>query len=220
MTNQELFSYVDHTLLKPEATPEQIAALCAEAAEHGTASVCVNGSYVALAKKLLDGKAKVCAVIGFPLGAMSTAAKAFEAAEAIRDGADEIDMVIHIGQLKAGNTDYVLEDIKAVKAAIGDHILKVIIETCLLTEEEKITMCRLVTESGAEYIKTSTGFSTGGATFDDVRLFAEHVGEGVKIKAAGGIRSREDMEEFLRLGASRLGTSRIVKAVKAMEKGE
>ena len=223
MTNQELFSYVDpmtteyllskvdHTLLKPEATPEQIAALCAEAAEHGTASVCVNGSYVALAKKLLDGKAKVCAVIGFPLGAMSTAAKAFEAAEAIRDGADEIDMVIHIGQLKAGNTDYVLEDIKAVKAAIGDHILKVIIETCLLTEEEKITMCRLVTESGAEYIKTSTGFSTGGATFDDVRLFAEHVGEGVKIKAAGGIRSREDMEEFLRLGASRLGTSSAVK---------
>ena len=211
MTNQELFSYVDHTLLKPEATPEQIAALCAEAAEHGTASVCVNGSYVVLAKKLLDGKAKVCAVIGFPLGAMSTAAKAFEAAEAIRNGADEIDMVIHIGQLKAGNTDYVLEDIKAVKAAIGDHILKVIIETCLLTEEEKITMCRLVTESGAEYIKTSTGFSTGGATFDDVRLFAEHVGEGVKIKAAGGIRSREDMEEFLRLGASRLGTSSAVK---------
>lgn len=211
MTNQELFSYVDHTLLKPEATSEQIAALCAEAAEHGTASVCVNGSYVALAKKLLDGKAKVCAVIGFPLGAMPTAAKAFEAAEAIRDGADEIDMVIHIGQLKAGNIDYVLEDIKAVKAAIGDHILKVIIETCLLTEEEKITMCRLVTESGAEYIKTSTGFSTGGATFDDVRLFAEHVGEGVKIKAAGGIRSREDMEEFLRLGASRLGTSSAVK---------
>lgn len=211
MTNQELFSYVDHTLLKPEATPEQIAALCAEAAEHGTASVCVNGSYVALAKKLLDGKAKVCAVIGFPLGAMSTAAKAFEAAEAIRDGADEIDMVIHIGQLKAGNTDYVLEDIKAVKAAIGDHILKVIIETCLLTEEEKITMCLPGDESGAEYIKTSTGFSTGGATFDDVRLFAEHVGEGVKIKAAGGIRSREDMEEFLRLGASRLGTSSAVK---------
>ena len=211
MTNQELFSYVDHTLLKPEATPEQIAALCAEAAEHGTASVCVNGSYVALAKKLLDGKAKVCAVIGFPLGAMSTAAKAFEAAEAIRDGADEIDMVIHIGQLKAGNTDYVLEDIKAVKAAIGDHILKVIIETCLLTEEEKITMCRLVTESGAEYIKTSTGFSTGGATFDDVRLFAEHVGEGVKIKAAGGIRSREDMERFIALGADRLGTSSTIR---------
>lgn len=211
MTDQELFAYVDHTLLKPEATPEQIAVLCAEAAEHGTASVCVNGSYVPLAKKLLDGKTRVCAVIGFPLGAMSTAAKAFEAAEAIRNGADEIDMVIHIGQLKAGNTDYVLEDIKAVKAAIGDHILKVIVETCLLTEEEKITMCRIVTESGAEYIKTSTGFSTGGATFDDVRLFAEHVGEGVKIKAAGGIRTREDMEQFLELGASRLGTSSAVK---------
>ena len=211
MTNQELFSYVDHTLLKPEATPEQIAVLCAEAAEHGTASVCVNGSYVPLAKKLLDGKAKVCAVIGFPLGAMSTAAKAFEAAEAVRDGADEIDMVIHIGQLKAGNTDYVLEDIKAVKAAIGDHVLKVIIETCLLTEEEKITMCRIVTESGAEYIKTSTGFSTGGATVADVALFKAHIGPDVKIKAAGGIRSREDMEQFLQLGASRLGTSSAVK---------
>ena len=214
MTNQELFSYVDHTLLKPEATPEQIAALCAEAAEHGTASVCVNGSYVALAKKLLDGKAKVCAVIGFPLGAMSTAAKAFEAAEAIRDGADEIDMVIHIGQLKAGNTDYVLEDIKAVKAAIGDHILKVIIETCLLTEEEKITMCRLVTESGAEYIKTSTGFSTAGATFSDVELMRKHIGANVKVKAAGGISSFEDAEKFIELGADRLGTSRLVKIMK------
>ena len=205
MTNQELFSYVDHTLLKPEATPEQIAALCAEAAEHGTASVCVNGSYVALAKKLLDGKAKVCAVIGFPLGAMSTAAKAFEAAEAIRDGADEIDMVIHIGQLKAGNTDYVLEDIKAVKAAIDDHILKVIIETCLLTEEEKITMCRLVTESGAEYIKTSTGFSTGGATVEDIRLMKETVGDRLEVKASGGIRTREFTEELIEAGADRIG---------------
>lgn len=214
MTNQELFSYVDHTLLKPEATPEQIAALCAEAAEHGTASVCVNGSYVALAKKLLDGKAKVCAVIGFPLGAMSTAAKAFEAAEAIRDGADEIDMVIHIGQLKAGNTDYVLEDIKAVKAAIGDHILKVIIETCLLTEEEKITMCRLVTESGAEYIKTSTGFSTGGATVADVALFKAHIGPDVKIKAAGGIHSFEEAQAMIDAGASRIGASALVKLVK------
>lgn len=211
MTDQELFSHVDHTLLKPEATPAQIETLCAEALEHQTASVCVNSSYVPLARKLLNGRVKVCAVVGFPLGAMSTQAKAFETAQAIRDGADEIDMVIHIGQLKAGNTDYVLEDIRAVKAAAGDHILKVIVETCLLTEEEKITMCRLVTESGAEYIKTSTGFSTGGATFDDVRLFRQHVGEGVKIKAAGGIRTREDMEEFLRLGASRLGTSSAVK---------
>ena len=214
MTDQELFSYVDHTLLKPEATPEQIAVLCAEAAEHGTASVCVNGSYVPLAKKLLNGKAKVCAVIGFPLGAMSTAAKAFEAAEAIRDGADEIDMVIHIGQLKAGNTDYVLEDIKAVKAAIGDHILKVIIETCLLTEEEKITMCRIVTESGAEYIKTSTGFSTAGATFSDVELMRQYVGTNVKVKAAGGISSFADAEKFIELGADRLGTSRLVKIMK------
>ena len=211
MTNQELFSHVDHTLLKPEATPEQIAALCAEAAEHGTASVCVNGSYVALAKKLLDGKAKVCAVIGFPLGAMSTAAKAFEAAEAIRDGADEIDMVIHIGQLKAGNTDYVLEDIKAVKAAIGDHILKVIIETCLLTEAEKIKLCELVTESGADYIKTSTGFSTAGANFHDVELMVKGVHGRCKVKAAGGISTVEDMETFLALGADRLGTSRAVK---------
>ena len=211
MTDQELFSHVDHTLLKPEATPAQIETLCAEALEHQTASVCVNSSYVPLARKLLNGRVKVCAVVGFPLGAMSTQAKAFETAQAIRDGADEIDMVIHIGQLKAGNTDYVLEDIRAVKAAAGDRILKVIVETCLLTEEEKITMCRLVTESGAEYIKTSTGFSTGGATFDDVRLFRQHVGEGVKIKAAGGIRTREDMEEFLRLGASRLGTSSAVK---------
>ena len=217
MTNQELFSYVDHTLLKPEATPEQIAALCAEAAEHSTASVCVNGSYVALAKKLLDGKAKVCAVIGFPLGAMSTAAKAFEAAEAIRDGADEIDMVIHIGQLKAGNTDYVLEDIKAVKAAIGDHILKVIIETCLLTDEEKIALCKCVSDSGADYIKTSTGFSKAGATFHDVELFAAHVAPHVKIKAAGGISSLADAEKFIMLGASRLGTSRIVKIAKGLE---
>ena len=216
MTNQELFSYVDHTLLKPEATPEQIAALCAEAAEHGTASVCVNGSYVALAKKLLDGKAKVCAVIGFPLGAMSTAAKAFESAEAIRDGADEIDMVIHIGQLKAGNTDYVLEDIKAVKAAIGDHILKVIIETCLLTEEEKITMCRLVTESGAEYIKTSTGFSTGGATVEDIRLFRENISPDLRIKAAGGIRTFEQAQAMLDAGADRLGASALVGLAKQM----
>ena len=154
---------------------------------------------------------KVCAVIGFPLGAMSTAAKVFEARDAVAAGAGEIDMVINIGRLKAGDTAYVLEEIRAVKAAIGTRVLKVIIETCLLTEEEKITMCRLVTESGADFIKTSTGFSTGGATFDDVRLFAAHVGPGVQIKAAGGIRTREDMEEFLRLGATRLGTSSAVK---------
>ena len=212
MTDCELFSHVDHTLLKADSTPQQIRALCDEAVRFGTASVCVNGCYVPLAVDCLKGTpVKVCAVIGFPLGAMSTAAKVFEARDAVAAGAGEIDMVINIGRLKAGDTAYVLEEIRAVKAAIGTRVLKVIIETCLLTEEEKITMCRLVTESGADFIKTSTGFSTGGATFDDVRLFAAHVGPGVQIKAAGGIRTREDLEEFLRLGATRLGTSSAVK---------
>ena len=212
MTDCELFSHVDHTLLKADSTPQQIRTLCDEAVRFGTASVCVNGCYVPLAADCLKGTpVKVCAVIGFPLGAMSTAAKVFEARDAVAAGAEEIDMVINIGRLKAGDTAYVLEEIRAVKAAIGTRVLKVIIETCLLTEEEKITMCRLVTESGADFIKTSTGFSTGGATFDDVRLFAAHVGPGVQIKAAGGIRTREDMEEFLRLGATRLGTSSAVK---------
>ena len=211
MDIKEILKHVDHTLLTQTATWAEIKQICDDAVAYGTASVCIPPSYVKQAKEYLQDKMAVCTVIGFPNGYMTTAVKEFETKDALANGADEIDMVIHIGQLKAGNTDYVLEDIKAVKAAIGDHILKVIIETCLLTEEEKITMCRLVTESGAEYIKTSTGFSTGGATFDDVRLFAEHVGEGVKIKAAGGIRSREDMEEFLRLGASRLGTSSAVK---------
>ena len=212
MTDCELFSHVDHTLLKADSTPQQIRVLCDEAVRFGTASVCVNGCYVPLAADCLKGTpVKVCAVIGFPLGAISTAAKVFEARDAVAAGAEEIDMVINIGRLKAGDTAYVLEEIRAVKAAIGTRVLKVIIETCLLTEEEKITMCRLVTESGADFIKTSTGFSTGGATFDDVRLFAAHVGPGVQIKAAGGIRTREDMEEFLRLGATRLGTSSAVK---------
>ena len=210
MTYAEMLHCVDHTLLKACASWEEICRLCDEAVEYQTASVCVPPCYIKRIRETYPDLT-ICTVVGFPLGYSVTAAKVCEVREALADGADEIDMVIHIGQLKAGNTDYVLEDIKAVKAAIGDHILKVIIETCLLTEVEKITMCRLVTESGAEYIKTSTGFSTGGATFDDVRLFAEHVGEGVKIKAAGGIRSREDMEEFLRLGASRLGTSSAVK---------
>ena len=212
MTDCELFSHVDHTLLKADSTPQQIRALCDEAVRFGTASVCVNGCYVPLAADCLKGTpVKVCAVIGFPLGAMSTAAKVFEARDAVAAGAGEIDMVINIGRLKAGDTAYVLEEIRAIKAAIGTRVLKVIIETCLLTEEEKITMCRLVTESGADFIKTSTGFSTGGATFDDVRLFAAHVGPGVQIKAAGGIRTREDMEEFLRHKATHLGTSSAVK---------
>ncbi|MBS4786209.1 MAG: deoxyribose-phosphate aldolase [Clostridiales bacterium] len=211
MTDQELFAHVDHTCLKPEATPAEIETLCAEALRYGTAAVCVNGGYVPLARQLVGDRCKVCAVIGFPLGAGSTAAKAAEAADAVENGADEIDMVLHIGRLKAGEDEYVLRDIQAVKAAIGERVLKVIIETCLLTEEEKLRACRIVTRSGADYIKTSTGFSTGGATFADVELFARNIGPGVKIKAAGGIRTREDMEEFLRLGASRLGTSSAVK---------
>lgn len=211
MTREEILSHVDHTLLKPEATWPQIQTLCDEAVENHTASICINTCYVKQAAQYLAGRIPVCCVVGFPLGAMDTASKAFEAKTAIENGAAEVDMVINIGRLKNGEYDAVREDIRAVKQAVGDKILKVIIETCLLTEEEKITMCRIVTESGAEYIKTSTGFSTGGATFDDVRLFAEHVGEGVKIKAAGGIRSREDMEQFLQLGASRLGTSSAVK---------
>ena len=211
MDIKEILKHVDHTLLTQTATWAEIKQICDDAVAYGTASVCIPPSYVKQAKEYLQDKMEVCTVIGFPNGYMTTAVKEFETKDALANGADEIDMVIHIGQLKAGNTDYVLEDIKAVKAAIGDHILKVIIETCLLTEEEKITMCRLVTESGVEYIKTSTGFSTGGATFDDVRLFAEHVGEGVKIKAAGGIGSFEDAKHFLELGASRLGTSRLIK---------
>lgn len=211
MTDRELYAHVDHTCLKADATPADIELLCAQALEHGTASVCVNGGYVPLARRLLGDRCAVCAVVGFPLGAGSTAAKAAEAADAIQNGAREIDMVINIGRLKAGDLDYVLADIQGVKAAIGEHILKVIIETCLLTEEEKVEMCRIVTQSGAEYIKTSTGFSTSGATFADVELFARHVGPGVKIKAAGGIRTREDMQQFLSLGAQRLGTSSAVK---------
>lgn len=214
MTDQELFAHVDHTYLKPEATPAEIETLCAEALRYGTAAVCVNGGYVPLARQLVGDRCKVCAVIGFPLGAGSTAAKAAEAADAVENGADEIDMVLHIGRLKAGEDEYVLRDIRAVKAAIGERVLKVIIETCLLTGEEKIRACRIVTQSGADYIKTSTGFSTGGATFADVELFARNIGPGVKIKAAGGISSLQDAEDFMALGADRLGTSRIVKLVK------
>lgn len=212
MTNEQLYAHVDHTNLKPEATPADIIALCDEAIAHGTASVCINPVYVPLAAEHLAGHGPVvCTVVGFPLGACTTASKAAEAADAIANGASEVDMVIHIGGLKAGDYEAVLEDIRAVQAAIGDHLLKVIVETCLLTEQEKIKACELVSASGAAYIKTSTGFSTGGATFADVELFAKHVAPHVKIKAAGGIRSREDMERFLALGASRLGTSSAVK---------
>ena len=217
MTNEQIYPYIDHTLLKPTATFAEIKTLCDEAVRYHTASVCIPPCYVKPVRGLYQDLT-ICTVIGFPNGNMTTASKVFETEDALQNGADEIDMVINIGMLKGKEYDYVLEEIKAVKTACKEHILKVIIETCLLTDEEKIKMCELVTESGADYIKTSTGFSTGGATFDDVALFAAHVGPKVKIKAAGGISSLEDAERFMELGASRLGTSRVVKIVKAMEK--
>ena len=211
MNRKEIFSIVDHTLLKQTATFEQIRQLCDEAIEFGAASVCIPPCYVKQACEYVQGRMTICTVIGFPNGNMTTAAKVFETKDAIANGATEIDMVINIGELKAGHTDYVLDEIRQIKEATGDLVLKVIIETCLLTDEEKITMCDLVTRSGADFIKTSTGFSTAGATFDDIALFKAHVGPGVKIKAAGGISSFEDAEKFIALGANRLGTSRIIK---------
>ena len=215
MTTEKLCSMVDHTLLAQTATWEDIQKLCDDAMAYGTASVCIPPCYVKQAAEYVGGRLAICTVIGFPNGNTTTACKVFEAKEAIANGAKEIDMVINVGMLKAGNTDYVLDEIRALKAACGDLVLKVIIETCLLTEAEKITMCRLVTEAGADFIKTSTGFSTGGATFDDVALFARYVGPNVRIKAAGGISSIADAEKFVELGATRLGTSRIIKILKA-----
>ena len=211
MTREDIFKTVDHTLLAQTATWEEIKEICDDAIKFQTASVCIPASYVKRAKDYVDGKMAICTVIGFPNGYHTTATKIFETRDAVANGADEIDMVINIGFLKDKRYDEIEQEIRKIHEACSGKILKVIIETCLLTDEEKIKMCEIVTNAGAEFIKTSTGFSTGGATFDDVRLFAEHVGEGVKIKAAGGIRSREDMEEFLRLGASRLGTSSAVK---------
>ena len=214
MDIKRIVSAVDHTLLAQEATWEEIQKLCDEAVEYQTASVCIPPSYVKQAAEYLKGRIPVCTVIGFPNGYQTTAVKGYETQEAIRNGADEIDMVINIGWVKDKKYDQLEDEIRTIKFACGDKILKVIIEACLLTEEEKIEMCRVVTASGADYIKTSTGFSTGGATFEDIALFARYVGPGVKIKAAGGISSLEDAERFLELGASRLGTSRIVKLVR------
>ena len=211
MDRKEIFSRVDHTLLYPVTTWEQIRTLCDQAMAYQAASVCIPPCYVKRAHDYVDGKMTICTVIGFPNGNMTPEAKAFEAADALKNGAEEIDMVINIGMLKAGETDYVLDEIKLIKKTVGDKILKVIIETCDLTDDEKITMCDIVTKSGADFIKTSTGFSKSGATFHDIELFAKHVGEGVKIKAAGGIASFDDAEKFIELGADRLGTSRIIK---------
>lgn len=214
MDQKEVLKMVDHTLLLQTATWEEIKGICDDGMKYETASVCIPTCYVKQAKEYMRDKCKVCTVIGFPNGNYTTATKVFETKDALANGADEIDMVINVGMLKAKEYDYVLNEIKAIKEVCGDKVLKVIIETCLLTDEEKIKMCELVTEAGADYIKTSTGFSTAGATFADVELFAKHVGLNVKIKAAGGISSMEDAEKFIALGASRLGTSRIVKIVK------
>ena len=214
MNKNEIMKYVDHTLLLQGATWDDIKAICDDGLKYGTASVCIPPSYVKEASEYLGGRLAVCTVIGFPNGYNTTKVKCAETADAIENGADEIDMVINIGDLKGGRYDRILEEIKAIKAVCGDKILKVIIETCLLTDEEKIRMCKIVTEAGADFIKTSTGFSTAGATPADIKLFAENVGEGVKIKAAGGIKSFEDAENFIALGATRLGTSRLVTLLK------
>ena len=217
MELKEILSKVDHTLLAQTATWDEIKAICDDGMKYQTASVCIPASYVRQAKDYVGDKLAICTVIGFPNGYDTTKAKCFEASDAVENGADEVDMVINIGWVKDQRWDDLLAEIKAVKAACRGKLLKVIIETCLLTDDEKIKMCEIVSDSSADYIKTSTGFSTGGATFHDVELFAKHVKPGVKIKAAGGISSLEDAEKFIELGASRLGTSRVVKIVKKLE---
>lgn len=214
MDINEILAHVDHTLLSQAAIWDEIRQICDDGIAYHTASVCIPPSYVKQAADYVNGKTAVCTVIGFPNGYMTTAVKEFETKDAIANGADEIDMVINIGWLKDRKYDLIESEIRLLKAVCEDRILKVIIETCLLTEEEKVKMCQIVTEAGADYIKTSTGFSSGGATFEDIKLFDENVGPDVKIKAAGGISSLEDAEKFLSLGADRLGTSRIVKLVK------
>ena len=214
---EKILSKCDHTLLSQTATWEQIKKVCDEGMRYATASVCIPPSYVKQAKEYVGDRLAVCTVIGFPNGYNTTAVKVFETKDAIENGADEIDMVINVGKLRQGLDKEVCEEIRAVKAACGEKILKVIIETCLLSEEENIRMCKLVTAAGADYIKTSTGFSTAGATLEDVRLLYANVGKGVLVKAAGGISGLEDAEKFIEAGASRLGTSRVVKAVQGVE---
>ena len=210
MEKREILKRLDHTLLKQTATWEQIQALCEEGMEYQVASVCIPPCYVKKAKDYVQEGLKICTVIGFPNGNMTTAAKVFETEDAVKNGADEIDMVINLGMVKEQNYEGVLAEIQEIKKACHGKLLKVIIETCLLTEEEKIELCKVVTKSGADYIKTSTGFSTGGATFADVELMRNHVGKDIKVKAAGGIASVEDAEKFIALGADRLGTSRLI----------
>ena len=219
MNITEILGRCDHTLLLQTATWDEIRAICDDGMKYQTASVCIPPCYVKQAKEYVGDRLAICTVIGFPNGDSTTAVKCFETAEALREGADEIDMVIHVGDLKAGNDQKILEEIRAIKAVCGEKILKVIIETCLLNEDEKLRMCRIVTESGADYIKTSTGFSTAGATREDVVLMRANVGAHVKVKAAGGIASLQDAEDFINLGADRLGTSRVVKIIKNTDNG-
>ncbi|RGH40836.1 deoxyribose-phosphate aldolase [Firmicutes bacterium AM41-5BH] len=214
---KEILKHVDHTLLLQGATWEEIKQICDDAMKYETASVCIAPSYVKQAAEYMGDKMAVCTVIGFPNGYMTTKAKEFETKDALENGASEIDMVINIGWLKDKKYDLIENEIRALKAVCKDKILKVIIETCFLTDEEKIKMCEIVTNAGADYIKTSTGFGGAGATFDDIKLFSQHIGPNVKMKAAGGISSIEDAEKFLELGADRLGTSRIIKIVKNEE---
>ena len=217
MNIQDILAKCDHTLLSPAATWAQIQTICDEGMQYHTASVCIPASYVAQAKAYAGDKLPICTVIGFPNGYDTTAAKCFMATDAVNNGAGEVDMVVNLGWVADGKYDAVEEEIRQVKAACQGKILKVIIETCLLNDQQKVALCGVVTRAGADFIKTSTGFSTAGATFHDVELFAQHVGPQVKIKAAGGISSLEDAEKFIALGASRLGTSRIVKLAKALE---
>ena len=219
MDKKDILSRVDHTLLSQTATWEEIRQILDDGIKYGCASACIPACYVKQAAEYVDGKLPICTVIGFPNGYSTTETKVFEAKNAIENGASEIDMVINVGFLKDGRYEEVEEEIRKIHEACDGKILKVIIETCLLTDEEKIKMCELVTKAGAEFIKTSTGFSTAGATFADVKLMKEHVGEGVKVKAAGGISSFDDAEEFMRLGADRLGTSRLVKIMKQTDNG-
>ena len=217
MDNKQILKTVDHTLLTQTATWNDIKSICDDAIAYHTASVCIPASFVKQAKNYVKDKTAVCTVIGFPNGYSTTKVKVFETEDAIANGADEIDMVVNLGYIKEGKFDLQLDEIKKIKTACNGKILKVIIETCLLTKKEKIKMCQVVTESGADFIKTSTGFSTSGATFEDVKLFSENIGPNVKIKAAGGIKSLDDAKKFIELGASRLGTSRIIKLIKNEE---
>lgn len=217
MDTSKILSHVDHTLLKQTSTWEEIKQIVDDGIKYNTASVCIPPSFVAQAAEYAKGRVKICTVIGFPNGYNTTAVKAFETSDALDNGADEIDMVINLGWVKEGKWDEIEHEISTLRDICGEHVLKVIIETCMLTDEEKIKMCEIVTFAGADYIKTSTGFGGGGATFEDIELFSKHIGKDVKMKASGGIAGLDDAEKFLELGADRLGTSRIVKAVKSME---